>query len=206
MKKKKSISYTLPLLALIFSLSVFLVITTLRLSQTRNQANLSVTNSLPEAQQLIQMVSATGPEFNKIRPVCAYGYCLFEDRNYSGVFGLATLQGFATTTEGRNEVGPTGETCDSFVVTDGSPELLHQLENNVRLGNTVNSVDGFGRLIINLRLASINKQEIAQIKSSREPKPVELIIFQEAPLGKGAGACSSATRVLEVKQLSTTSQ
>lgn len=144
--------------------------------------------------QDIKLVSLTIDETGNKHQTCSYNYCLFNDNNYPGVFGWASITGFSTTTKESKPYTDKPETisCDSFVITDGTEELL----NYFRSSNAPKDV--LGRPIIHLNLPALGSDIVQKIKKSEENKPVVLNVLQDPPVGKDGGDCYTSTNVLRV--------
>ncbi|KKU11732.1 MAG: hypothetical protein UX16_C0006G0012 [Parcubacteria group bacterium GW2011_GWB1_45_7] len=88
--------------------------------------------------------------------------------------------------------------CDNLIVTDGFEKLLGFYEYLIESGNTVDSKDSFGRLVVTLNLDNLTDTQKDLIKNSSADAPVDLTVRVKTPNGGGAPACYSFVEVLEV--------
>lgn len=139
-------------------------------------------------------------KYNNKLITCRFTNCLFQDNKINSpyVFGLATLKGFFTTTL-KKDWGDTDVECDSFVITDGTYELVQSYLDIIKRGGAMNSINENGQPIININLTEIPDILKKKIVSSNEDSPAELTVFQNPPTGKGAGVCYNSIHIIEVK-------
>ncbi len=127
--------------------------------------------------------------------LCAEYQCEFTQ--YGFVLGLSSMSGFYTQVE-RSPWGKV-ETCDALVVLSGTGSMANNLSALVDQGNTVNSKDDKGHLVLNLDFSSLTAQEINKIKSSTQAKPVNLTVLRTTPEERSVEACHSAVKILRVE-------
>ncbi len=138
---------------------------------------------------------------------CTYNNCLWQDAdsdrfkrdgNKDYVFGLATIKGWYTT---RDKMDRSNEevTCNSFLIEDGPEVLLTSYKKIIiEHGNNLNSMDENGHIIVNINLSSLSEDERELMLNSNSVNPIEMIIFQKPPKGKGASTCHSAIEVFQI--------
>lgn len=112
--------------------------------------------------------------------------------------GLATLRGFYTQVEQKWFDGKM-YLCDSFVVVEGSPELVRAYLSLVEEGNTVYSKDKQGRLVFSLNMDGLTEEEKSRILSSTQESTVELLVLARPATFMGAPPCYSHLDILRVK-------
>lgn len=112
--------------------------------------------------------------------------------------GLATLRGFYTQVE-QKWFDDKMYLCDSFVVVEGSSELVRAYLSLVEEGNTVYSKDAQGRLLFSLNMDGLNEEERLRILSSTPQNPVELLVLARPATFTGAPPCYSHLDILKVK-------
>ena len=129
---------------------------------------------------------------------CDKNGCLFEDKNNDAVIGFATLEGYYQPYD-KKDWGNVDVNCDAFVVTKGNSVLINNLLKWVKQGNTVNSVNHKGELILNIDLVSINDNYKNKIKSSTILNPIKLDLIRILPQGIGAPGCTSFVDIISVR-------
>lgn len=129
---------------------------------------------------------------------CDKNGCLFEDKSNDAIIGFATLEGYYQAHD-KKDWGDVDVTCDAFVVTSGNPVLIASLLKWVKQGNTVNSVNNKGELILNIDLVSINDNYKNKIKSSTKLNPIKLDLIRTLPQGRGAPGCTSFVDIISVR-------
>jgi hypothetical protein len=68
----------------------------------------------------------------------------------------------------------------------------------VKKGNSVQNLDDDGRVVANLGMDLLSKQEKVRIRNSRPSSPVRLLVLLELPEGKGADVCHTSFTVLRI--------
>jgi hypothetical protein len=130
---------------------------------------------------------------------CHKDECLFvspSDAPY--VVGLATLRGYYTQIEktGFNNIS---EQCDSFVIVDGSRELILSYLSLIEAGNGVNSKNELNQPIISLDFQQVDEQDKQRILSSTKTRLIELLVVSPIAGGRGAPTCYPPVEIVTIK-------
>ncbi len=128
---------------------------------------------------------------------CVKEQCLFykqQDPIYP--VGTATLNGYYTRIEKFYYEGDSAE-CDSFVIIDGSQALISSFKNLVEIGNSINSINDSGQLIVSLDFENLVDKE--KILETSQEHPVELFVLIPVPLGTEGATCHSPVEIIEVR-------
>ncbi|MCB9802983.1 hypothetical protein H6761_03130 [Candidatus Nomurabacteria bacterium] len=155
----------------------------------------------------VPQVISKSEHLKLVSDYCYYGDCLFqnEEENNNYVFGLTTLKGWHFT---RDSIGMGGDnvTCDAFVIEEGPRPLVNFYRDIIESGNNFYNIDENGYFTININLNNLSDDERALILNSDSYHPIEMMIFQNPPLGKGEAACMSTVRILEIEKATPTWQ
>ena len=89
--------------------------------------------------------------------------------------------------------------CDNLIVTGGFEKLLDFYDSLIEDGNTVDSKDAFGRLVVTLDLTKLSDAQRDLITNSTANEPVSLSVRIKTPNGGGAPTCYSFLEILEVE-------
>lgn len=111
----------------------------------------------------------------------------------------ATFVGYYTTIRKQNAEEDISTTCNVFVTHKGNDSLFQYFSKLVREGNTVNSLDEDGDLILNLDFDHLTIEEQRKIISSTKENPITLLVQKKAFTGKDAGPCTSFVDILSIK-------
>ena len=130
---------------------------------------------------------------------CREDECLMRvgDGHNGYVVGVGKFKGFYRIVQ-RSAWGETGD-CDTLVLIGGTETLLNEYTKLIQQGNTVNSLDSQNRIQFNLDLAQTTRTEREKILNSTETTPIELVVLNPLPGGKGVSACYSFVEILKVK-------
>ncbi len=128
---------------------------------------------------------------------CSEDECLMQvGDGYNGyVVGVGKLKGFYRVVQ-RSAWGETRD-CDTLVMLGGTETLLNEYMNLIEQGNTVNNLDSQNRIQFNLDLSQITATERDKILKSTEATPIELVVLNPLPGGKGVPACYSFVEILK---------
>lgn len=138
--------------------------------------------------------------WNLVDGTCSGSLCLFEnvyDNGHSNILGITTIRGHYAQKE-KSAWGET-KTCDTLVFSGGRPEFYDRFSDMVDQGNTVNSKDDDGNLMLNLSLELLSASDQQKITSSTKDNPVDLTVFLHLPKETGAPACFSFFNILQVR-------
>jgi len=105
-----------------------------------------------------------GKEFkHKSISGCSIKKCLFQGSE--AVEGYGYLEGYYST---KNAIdwGDVPVTCDVLVITGGSKELINDLKETVKRGNTVNSINEKGQLMVNISFDGLTESSKSLIRNS----------------------------------------
>ncbi len=91
--------------------------------------------------------------------------------------------------------------CDAFVVLTGHKELEKYFIAMVEGGNTVQRLDGEGRLMLNLDLDGMSGDEADAIRTSTPKQPITLRLEKKEQEGKGAHPCHSFVRYIGIVRM-----
>lgn len=111
----------------------------------------------------------------------------------------ATFTGYYTTRKTHNEDGVAPIECPILVVSKSDNPLFVYFSDMAKQGNTVNSLDVNGNLLLNINLDAtapdIKKKVMASIKSY----PMTLQVQKRPLLGKDASPCTTFVDILSVE-------
>ncbi len=134
---------------------------------------------------------------------CTTWDCLFiRDTEPNHPVGVVTLAGYYTSREGYytelfGTPGPV--TCDAFVITAGSAQLIRAYLNLLDEGNSVNARNALNQPIINLDLSTLTEAEAARILASTPENPLQLVVLIFSPSYTTVPPCFSPVEVLRVR-------
>lgn len=89
--------------------------------------------------------------------------------------------------------------CDVLVVTGGDSLLISTLEDMVERGNTVNSLDENGNLLMNIETEKLSVQDSERILNSTVSNPANLLVAEKVPEGRAASVCHSFVSITSVE-------
>lgn len=109
------------------------------------------------------------------------------------------FRGYYTRREfpGADGIGP--YTCPALAVRKTEDPLFQYFSALVIQGNTVNSLDEQGNLVMTLDMDNLSSQIVQKIVKSKREYPVEVQVQKLAQWGKDAPPCYSFVRVLSVR-------
>ncbi len=90
--------------------------------------------------------------------------------------------------------------CDVFVADKSDDPLFQYFSDLVRKGNTVNSLDAEGKLLMNIDLKGVTPQVKEKIVTSTSGSPIFLEVRKKRMEGKDAMPCFSFVDSLSVKE------
>jgi len=130
---------------------------------------------------------------------CNTNGCLFKDDENEATFGFAPLEGYFTTYD-KKDWGDVDVKCDAIVVTGGNDELIKNLKDWVERGNSINSINEKGEIVLNIDLQAIDEEYKDKITSSSESKPAHFDVIRMLPEQRGAASsCTSFIYIVAVK-------
>ena len=88
--------------------------------------------------------------------------------------------------------------CDSFVIVDGSQELIRSYLSLIEAGNGINSKNGLNQPIISLDLNKVDAKDKQKILSATKDRMIELLLLSPIPPGMGAPTCYSPVQIIKV--------
>ncbi len=111
--------------------------------------------------------------------------------------GIATVRGYYTKIK-KTGFGDEVKLCDSFVIVDGSQELIRSYLSLIEAGNGVNSKNELNQPIISLDLNKVDAQDKQKILSATKDRTIELLLLSPIPSGMGAPTCYSPVQIIKV--------
>lgn len=132
---------------------------------------------------------------------CNREECLLARADFpAGMLGIAHVRGYYGTIA---RTGMNGEqrTCDAFTVVSGSKNLIERYLALVDSGNTLNSKNEAGQLVLTLSLDALSAAEREAITTTTSLSPVNLLVMPLPAMGSGEEACYSLVEVLRVDPL-----
>lgn len=136
--------------------------------------------------------------FRLLDEECSSETCLFTkdtENVLHTVEGFAKLKGYYET-ETRDYFDKEFS-CDTLVVTGGSQSLIDHFTSWIRIGNTVNSLDKEGNVVLNLDLTEISSLDNSKIKASNPNNEVELSVIRRMSEDRGAAPCESFVNIIK---------
>lgn len=162
-------------------------------STSKEQTGLNAVSTINQ----VQVVDANS-NISPINNSCDKNSCLFEDKSNDAVIGFATVEGYYQSYD-KKDWGEVDVKCDAIVVTKGNTALIDNLLKWVKQGNTINSINDKGELILNINLGSISENYQRQIKSSTISNPIKLDVIRILPQGRGALSCTSFVDIIAAR-------
>lgn len=111
--------------------------------------------------------------------------------------GVVKVTGYYAKIE-RSAFGQTG-LCDSFVITEGSPVLVHSILSLIEQGNTVYIKNDAGQPVISLDISGLTEREQQRLLSSSVQQTVSIVLLATGPTHQGAPVCYSRFQILRLK-------
>jgi hypothetical protein len=179
------------------------------------QATPAATNATGDVQVTVVFPTSTAdgtgtaPELKTPPPVviadpyaltgqCTRDECLFARMDSSGgPVGVARVQGYYSVisrTLGTGQPQP----CDSFTIVTGSKALTKRYLALVNAGDTVNSKNSAGQLVINLSLGALSDTEKELLTKSNRHDYVSLLLLPHPIINTNRDVCYSPVEVLRV--------
>ncbi len=135
---------------------------------------------------------------------CNREECLLARADFpAGMLGIAHVRGYYSTIA---RAGMNGEQrmCDAFTVVSGSKNLIERYLALVDSGNTLNSKNEAGQLVLTLSLDALSAAEREAITATTSLSPVNLLVMPLPAMGSGEEACYSPVEVLRVDPIANT--
>lgn len=158
-------------------------------------------NDLSSQLRQINETKSNSPKFSPAytlqNETCTTDECIVASTQDPDHYGVATVKGFYTRII-KSAWGATA-TCEAITVTSGAKFFTDQLTEQVKKGNTLNTIDSKGRLVLVTDMSLLNKESIEKLKGSNESRQFDLILFKKKVAGSGAPVCYPNTQVLTVK-------
>jgi len=109
---------------------------------------------------------------------CTKESCLYKSN--SVLEGYGKLKGYYTKhTRDLGDWGNGGtETCNAIVVTGGTEELINEFKELINKGNTVNSLNKNGELMVNISLKAVSEKMRNEILASKPGKEITLNVIR----------------------------